>query len=57
MGEQCSLDNGADGNNKIGMNRDVFGGQNYSCSKSCFGVMSTSVADDDIMRNLMTNIY
>ena len=57
MGEQCSLDTGADGNNKIGMNRDAFGGQKYSCSKSCFGVMSTSVADDDIMRNLMTNIY
>ena len=57
MGEQCSLDNGADDNNKIGMNENAFGGQKYSGSKSCFGVMSTSVSDDDTMRGLMTNIY
>ena len=57
MGEQCSFDNATDGNKKIGMNENAFGGQKYSGSKSCFWVMSTSVTDDDTMRTLMTNIY
>ena len=37
LGEQCSLDNGTNGNNKIGMNKNVLGDKNILALRAVLG--------------------